>query len=117
MDVKDAITEFLEGIRTSGILVVVEGKKDVAALRSLGITNVKQLHKKPLYKVVEEIAAETKNCILLVDLDKEGRKLFGSLNSNLQRHGVSVDNRFREFLFRTNLRQIEGLPSFLKNLA
>lgn len=107
---------FIEKIKASGTLVIVEGKKDKIALQKLGIGNITELNKKPLFAVVEEIADSNEECIILTDLDKEGRQLYSNLNSNLQRHGVKVDNKLREFLFKnTKLRQIEGIDTYLDN--
>ena len=70
---------------------------------------------KPIYKIIEEVSEKTKEAVILTDLDKEGKKLFGKLNSGLSHHGVRVDNKFREFLFKkTKLRQIEGIISYLR---
>mgnify|MGYP001562242697 CR=1 FL=1 len=101
-------------IKDSGILVVVEGKKDKAALQKLGIKNIKELSKKPIFQIVEEIAHSNIDCVILTDLESEGFVLYSKLNSNLQKYGVKVDNRLREFLFRnTKLKQIEGIDSYL----
>ncbi len=90
-------------------LVIVEGKKDKEALKSFGITNVVTL-KKSLFEVVEEVSSKAKECVILTDLDKKGKYLYSRLRQDLQKHGVKVDNSFRNFLFReTKLRQIEGL--------
>ena len=106
------IYEILEEIKSSDTLVIVEGKKDKSALESLGIENVVIL-KKPLYEVIEEAAESGKEVILLTDLDKEGKQLYGRLNSGLQKYGVRVNNKFRDFLIKnTKLRQIEGLRRY-----
>ena len=48
--------------------------------------------------------------MMKLHIDKEGKKLYGTLSSGLQNHGCRIDNRFREWLFKnTKLRQIEGL--------
>lgn len=105
----------IEKIKDSNILIIVEGKKDKIALEKLGISNVIELNKKPLFQIVEEIADFNDECIILTDLDKKGKEIYGKLNSNLQKNGVKVDNKFREFLFRhTKLRQIEGLTAYLE---
>ena len=109
--IKD-MKQFIEKLKESGKLVIVEGKKDSAALQKLGISEEKimELSKKPIYAVIEEAAEKSENCIILTDLDRKGKELFGKLNDGLQRQGVKVDSSFREFLFKhTNLRQIEGL--------
>src|SRR3989344_2969046 len=111
----EELNKFIGKIKNSGILVIVEGKKDRNALESLGISNIVELSKKPLFQIVEEIASSNDECIILTDLDKKGKEIYGKLNSNLQKHGVKVNNKFREFLFRhTKLRQIEGMDSYLE---
>jgi 5S rRNA maturation endonuclease (ribonuclease M5) len=103
-------------IRQSGTLVIVEGKKDKKALESFGIKNIIQLSKKPLFKIIEEISSKNKDCIILTDLDRHGKQLYGKLNSGLQQHGVRINNNFRNFLFKkTELRQIEGLATYMEN--
>ena len=109
----ETIEEWIEQLKDSHKLIIVEGKKDKEALETYGIRNIFPLNGKPLYKVIEEVADNYKDAIILTDLDKEGKKLFGNLNSNLSRFGVRVDNSFRNFLFRkTKLRQIEGLDKY-----
>ena len=110
------LQEQLLKLKDSKKLILVEGKKDKACLESLGFKNVIEINKRPLYKVVEETSAICQEIVILTDLDKKGKQLFGYLNSGLQKHGVKVDNRFRNFLFKsTKLRQIEGLKTYLEN--
>lgn len=105
---------FIDKIIDSNILVIVEGKKDKSALQKLGISNIIDLNKKPLFQIVEEIAESNNECIILTDLDKKGKEIYGKLNSDLQDNGVKVDNKFRKFLFKhTKLRQIEGIERYL----
>jgi len=115
MNDKEELLEWIDKIKESDKIVIVEGREDKAALRRLGITKVVQLNKRPLYKVVEELIEKNKEVIILTDLDKKGKQLYGKLNHDLQRFGVKVDNRFRNFLFKnTKLRQIEGLDSYVE---
>ncbi len=117
MQEKQQILEHLKKIKESNILIIVEGPKDKAALEYFGINNIQTLSKQPIYKIVENIAEKHKECIILTDLDKEGKKLFGKLNSGLSRFGVRIKKQFREFLFKeTKLRQIEGLISYIKKI-
>ncbi len=112
MEEIEQIQELLDEIKQKGLLVVVEGPKDRAALESLGITNIISL-KKPLYAVVEEIASKAEEIVLLTDLDEEGKKLYHRLSNDLQKHGVKVNNKLRRFLFKTKLRHVEGLATYL----
>jgi 5S rRNA maturation endonuclease (ribonuclease M5) len=113
----EELIQWIEKIKTSDKILIVEGKEDKAALRRLGITNVVQLNKKPLYKIVEDLMEKGKEVIILTDLDKKGKQLYGKLNHDLRRFGVKVDNKFRHFLFRkTKLRQIEGMDSYIDRI-
>ncbi|MFH1505901.1 MAG: toprim domain-containing protein [archaeon] len=111
-DVEEILAE-LEKAKNK--LIIVEGKKDIAALRSFGVDNVIQLYKDPIYKIVEKVVETGREVLILTDLDKEGKKLFGKLNKELQRRGVKVDNHLRELLFKTGLKEIEGLDTFIQN--
>ncbi len=105
--------EWLENLRNSKKLIIVEGKKDKAALEKLGITNVVAILRKPLYSFIESIEAE--EVIILTDLDPEGKKLYNILKQGLQEKGIKIDNYFREYLFKNaKITQIEGLVHYLK---
>lgn len=108
------IMDYIDALKRSNKLIIVEGKKDKEALEQLGLKNIVTLSKTPIFQVIEDISKITKEVVILTDLDKEGKKLFGKLNSGLGYHGVRVDNKFREFLFKeTKLRQIEGLVNYI----
>ena len=105
----------IDKIKDSNILVIVEGKKDRIALEKLGLSNITELSKKPLFQIVEGIANENKEIIILTDLDKKGKELYGKLSKDFQRYGVRINNELREFLFKnTKIRQIEGLTAYLE---
>jgi 5S rRNA maturation endonuclease (ribonuclease M5) len=73
----------------------------------------------PLFEIAERIAdslGPQQHVALLVDLDVEGRKLYHSLSAQLQRMGVKIDDSVRALLFRTQLRHIEGLDTFVEHL-
>ena len=114
-EIKSAIEEILALIeKEKAFLVIVEGKKDRAALEKLGFSNVIILNK-PLYEVVEKINA--KRVLVLTDLDKEGKQIYAKLKKDLNKLGVVVDDRLRNLLFKTELRQIEGLTRYLKKFG
>ena len=107
------IEEWKEQLQNSNKLIVVEGKKDKFALNSLNIKNIFVLNNKPLYQVVEEVADISKDVVILTDLDREGKKLYSILQTDLQKNGVKVDKVFREFLIRnTKLVCIESIENF-----
>lgn len=96
--------------------IIVEGKKDAKSLQLLGAKNTVTLSK-PLFKVVEQVSSSARECMILTDLDKEGKQLYSKLKKGLQLHRVKVNDSFRNFLFReTKVREIEGLYSYLSKL-
>lgn len=118
VEITTSVKNMLEKISGNKVAVIVEGKKDKAALEKIGIhNNIFVLNTKPLFVVAEEIAESYGEAAILTDLDGEGKKLYGKLNTLLQRLGVKVDNRLRNFLFKnTKLRQIEGIAKNCQGL-
>ena len=113
----EEIQEQIQKIIEQGKLVLVEGIKDKRALEQLGIIRIVTLRRRAIYKVVEDIVHKTKDCIILTDLDKEGKKLYKTINSELSQRGVRVDKHFRNFLFKkTKLRQIEGIANYIERI-
>ncbi len=109
--------QFMQKLAAYEHPIIVEGKKDAAALAKLGCRTVITLHG-PLYAVIERISERHKRTAILTDLDREGKKLYSILARGLREHGVSIDNSFREYLFRhTSLRQIEGLATYCETHA
>jgi 5S rRNA maturation endonuclease (ribonuclease M5) len=107
--------DWLNKLRDSKKLVIVEGEKDKEALQKLGIKNVVAISRKPLFEFIEEISNKYTEVIILTDLDSEGRKLYSKLKHNLQKNGVKIDNQFREILFRkTHISQIEGIFTYFR---
>jgi len=114
-EVKAAIEEMLALIeKEKDSLVIVEGKKDKKALEALGFSKVIILNK-PLYEIVESI--KEKRVLLLTDLDKEGKQIYSKLKKDLDKRGIMVDDCLRNLLFRTELRQIEGLTYYLEKFV
>ncbi len=121
MSFQQELLFLLEEAKEQNFPIIVEGKNDKAALEKLGFSNLVLLHKKPLYKVVENLAEDlakgrrTKEVVILTDLDQEGRRLFGKLSKECQLNGIKVNNKLRQGLLRTPLAHIEGLVTFLQN--
>ena len=104
--------------KAKNYLLVVEGKKDKAALLSLGFKHIFILNEtgKSLYEKIEQIEAisqKNKVCIL-TDFDKKGKKLYLLLKSQLAQK-VKLDNSLRYILLKSKISHIEGLASFMKH--
>lgn len=93
------------------LLTIVEGKNDKRSLERLGFRNVRTLNK-PLFKVVEEIDQDEVN--ILTDLDSHGKDLYRYFFCECGRRGIKVNNRVRQLLAFTEVKQIEGLANYLE---
>ena len=110
----DDILAMLE--KKKDMLTIVEGTWDRKALETFGFSNVIMCERLALFEVVETVEKGARVQIL-TDLDAEGKKLYARLRSDFKQRGVFVDDELRELLFRTQLRQIEGLPGYLNRLS
>ncbi len=107
----DTLEDWFESLSKTSKLIIVEGKKDKEVLQRLGRKNIITLSNS-LFSTLDKIDA--KEVIILTDLDKEGKKFYSITKKNLQRKGVKIDNKFREFLFnKTEISHIEGLKKYL----
>lgn len=99
--------------------IVVEGSRDVASLRLLGLTgHIIPLHSgEPLFQVAEAIAGQADEVILLTDWDTKGQSLFDQLRAALAANGVRCDGKFRDDLrhsIRPTLKDVESLAGHVQ---
>lgn len=112
----ESLEAFLEALRKADdgrTLFIVEGKRDVAALKEQGVRNVAETDTN-LYLFCERVAKKWKRACVLTDLDAEGKRLHGKIRGHLTQMGVHVVDEPREALFKTTLRQVEGLVGHLQ---
>jgi len=108
------LKDWIDKLKRTDSLIIVEGKKDKEALNKLGIYNIETLGGRPIFKLVEDIALKAKRVIILTDLDKEGKLFYHQIKHHLQRKNILVEDGFRHFLFKkTNISYIESLPRFI----
>jgi dTMP kinase len=101
--------------------IVVEGLRDVAALKKLGVTkNVVPLNKgSSVIAFSEDIAKEFSKAVILTDWDRKGGHLARLLLEALTGTDVKVDTDIRAkivMLSKKEIRDIESLPSLLSRL-
>lgn len=102
------------------IPVIVEGKKDATALKTLGlIGDIITLHNgKNLYDFCDDISQKFPRVVLLLDWDKKGENLNKILSKHLKGHWEEFFS-FRELLkilCQKEIKDIEGIPKLLRRL-
>ena len=119
IDKKEAIAREIEKLKKENPFIIVEGKKDRKALLELGLKNILVLNEtgKSLYVKIEEFIEKIgkKECIILTDLDKKGKKLYFILKKQFLEHGIKTNGRLREMLIKARISHIEGFATFLED--
>ena len=115
-DLEEALFELREENKT--VPIIVEGNKDIEALRKLDITGeiIRFNVGLSIPDFCDMISQKYKNIILLTDWDRKGGYLCSTIKKNLESR-VGCNTRYREiFAKRSMIRTLEGLPSWLETL-
>ncbi|MDO8508729.1 MAG: toprim domain-containing protein [Nanoarchaeota archaeon] len=107
--------------RFKDYVIIVEGKKDVEALKSLGFEKVYAIHLTgvPLRERVEQImlyVEKKERVCILTDLDKRGKQLYEKLKPIFQELGAKLDSTFRGILIKSRVSHVEGIPAFMNKV-
>ncbi len=121
MEETERLFEDLRILSESGTPIIVEGRKDEAALRRLGVKGRVYCLKargESRHEFLERLDGAS-DAIILTDFDREGKKLETWLYKELSQRGVKSDlklwSRIRS-LARTEVKSVEELPSFVRAL-
>ena len=118
----ERLREVLDGLIEINrkVPIIVEGKKDKTALRSLGFGGeIISLHRgQNLYDFSEEMADSYDRMVLLLDWDEKGDQMTRSLEESLK----GYFEEFRPFrdtiriLCQKDIKDIEAIPALLRRL-
>ncbi len=107
----------------NGTLIVVEGKKDQQALRSLEILGPILTAKtggKTFAQTAQEIAeSNPKEVILLLDFDRRGKEGINRLKQDLEKAKITPNLKFWQdlsTLLKNDVQCIESIPAYLQTL-
>jgi len=102
-------------------VIVVEGKKDVNALKSYGFEKVYTIHqngtsiKERAEQIMLYMDKKDKVCIL-TDLDRRGRQLYMLLKTIFQELGARLDSSLRGIFIKAKISHIEGFDTFMRKV-
>ena len=119
-------TELLERMAkksSSDVLIIVEGRNDIEALRKLAINGeviAAKTSGRSLLDVLREVRErKPQEVVLLMDFDRRGHEWTRRLTQNLEKMRVKANlffwNELLNFIGR-DLKDIEGLPTYMETL-
>jgi 5S rRNA maturation endonuclease (ribonuclease M5) len=119
----EMILEVVEELehRSEDTPIVVEGLKDVHALRRMGVKkNIISLGKGlSVFAFCERLSRKSGSAIVLTDSDRKGGKLARMLKEALEANNVKADTDLRArlaLLSKKEVKDIEGLPTYIRRL-
>ena len=121
MEETERILDYLRTQSEAGVPIIVEGRRDEAALRRLGVAGRVHCLKargESRHEFLDRLNG-TKQAIVLTDFDREGKELETWLHKELSQRGVRSDLKIwirMRRVARTEVRSVEELPSFIRAL-
>jgi 5S rRNA maturation endonuclease (ribonuclease M5) len=117
--VESLIKELRESSK-QGAIILVEGRKDKRALRELGVEGeVIFASHFPLLKLIDHVANNGAEIVVLTDWDRKGDLLAERINRYLIALGHTPNLRIRvelSRLIKKDAREVENLPSYIARL-
>jgi 5S rRNA maturation endonuclease (ribonuclease M5) len=100
--------------------VIVEGKRDVQALRSLGLCGelIAFNRGQGVYEFCEDIAEKYTEVVILTDWDREGEALFMKISGELvgMWEEYCMYRKTLRLICQKEVKDVEGIPALLRRL-
>ncbi len=110
----------LQVLSEMGAIIIVEGRKDVESLRSLGIRgDIKLSSQQPLIDITEQLSRCGKVIVILTDWDRKGGMVARKIIDYLQVYGIIPNSYIRGrigFLVKKRIKDIESLSKYMRKL-
>ena len=117
------VLECLAEESAKGTPIIVEGKNDIEALRTLGVEG-KIISAKTGGKSILDVISEVEKCtakevIMLLDFDRRGKEWTKRLKQNLENAKAKINLTFWSGLLAlvgTEVKDVEGLATYMETL-
>ncbi|MEF8832311.1 MAG: toprim domain-containing protein [Candidatus Thermoplasmatota archaeon] len=115
------IIDILEDIKKEDetIPVIVEGRKDLEALRSLGIERkiIKIKKGETIFRIIEGLRENHDKVIILTDWDSSGGELCYKIKKACESNDIKYDVEYRKQMIKflkKEVKDVESIPTFIK---
>ena len=115
MDFKD-FSDWVKSLKevSQSYPILVEGKRDVRALKRFGIKNVISLSGRRFADIPDLLEGRAEGVVLLFDLDPHGERINRKISRLLRSQGFLAIEDFREYLREAGIIHIEELGEYGK---
>jgi 5S rRNA maturation endonuclease (ribonuclease M5) len=114
MLLSDKLRRIEDEIKNTDETIIVEGKKDKAALESLGFKKILDISGKSFETIAEKLKNE-KSASIMADFDREGNKKSSQLITFLSKSGIIAGTSLRKKIKSLfNIQKIEELSQITK---
>lgn len=114
----EGLLEYIEDLKeaSSDTPIIVEGKRDEEALRSLGVdAEFHWVSSAPFHEFCDEISTRYEAAIIFTDMDRAGKRLAKRLGTALRQRGIKVHEKYRPILLgKLETHHVEGLAKRLE---
>ncbi len=119
----EALEELITSLReasTEGAVIIVEGRRDESALRSLGINGpVITASYRPALDLAEDVSRNYSQIIMLTDWDEKGEEMARNIEQHLRSVGSHADMDIRsrlKRLVRKEIKDVESLDFYVERM-
>lgn len=119
----EALEELITSLQEAsagGAVIIVEGRRDESALRSLGIEGpVRMASHRPALDLAEDVARNFSQIIVLTDWDEKGEEMARIIEQHLRSVGsrADMDTRSRlKRLVRKEIKDVESLDFYVERM-
>lgn len=119
MALEELISALLDA-SSQGAAVIVEGRRDLLALRALGLPGpVIMASRRPALHLADEAARNYPHIILLTDWDKKGDEMCKTIERHLRSAGSRPDGDIRsriKKLVKKEIKDVESLSHYAEKM-
>ena len=119
----EALEELIASLKdasTEGAVIIVEGRRDESALRSLGIRGpVMMASYKSALDLAEDVSRKYSQIIMLTDWDEKGEEMALNIEQHLRSVGSRADMDIRsrlKRLVRKEIKDVESLDFYVERM-
>lgn len=120
LEMIEELLDELQELAMQDSIIVVEGKRDILALKTLGLKgNFRLATHHSLINFCEKLAESGQRIVILTDWDRRGNMLASKLVENLQSLDSNPETRIRDLiiaLVQKEIKDVESLPSYIRKL-